>query len=188
LSQDGTGVVDILQGATISDNGCSVLAGYTEGDWFSTNKGSADFAAVKLDADGEVLWSWQGGTGGKDKLQAAAMASDGSVLLAGYSDGVWEGSNQGGIDLAVVKLSADGEVEWKRQDGSSANETWYGVDVDESDGDESWVVAGTTFGRIGNESQGQWDFVARKLDSSGEVVWTWQVRRATNGAEYRRGV
>lgn len=63
-------------------------------------------------------------------------------------------------------------VEWK--DGTSANETWYGADV--SDVDDSWVVAGTTFGTAGNESQGMWDFVAKKLDSSGEVVWTWQVR------------
>lgn len=57
----------------------------------------------------------------------AAMASDGSVLLAGYTDGVWGESNSGGLDFAVVKLSGDGEVEWKRQVREPVNERYTRV-------------------------------------------------------------
>lgn len=36
-------------------DGSSVLAGYTWGNW----SWSYDFAVVKLDANGSVLWEWQ---------------------------------------------------------------------------------------------------------------------------------
>lgn len=36
-----------------------VLAGHTEGNWAGDNRGSYDFAAVKLAASGTELWRWQ---------------------------------------------------------------------------------------------------------------------------------
>lgn len=36
-----------------------VLAGYTSGAWADTNKGPNDFAAIKLDSDGNEIWKWQ---------------------------------------------------------------------------------------------------------------------------------
>lgn len=35
------------------------VAGFTLGDWFDYNAGFEDFAAVKLDEDGEPQWGWQ---------------------------------------------------------------------------------------------------------------------------------
>lgn len=40
-------------------NGSVVVAGNTYGNWSGVNAGSGDWAAVKLDADGAVLWQWQ---------------------------------------------------------------------------------------------------------------------------------
>lgn len=40
-------------------DGSVVLAGSTSGDWQGNNLGKSDFAAVKLDADGNLLWKWQ---------------------------------------------------------------------------------------------------------------------------------
>lgn len=49
----------MFDAATMGLDGSVVLAGYTGGDWASPNAGGNDFAAVKLDADGMLLWQWQ---------------------------------------------------------------------------------------------------------------------------------
>ena len=45
--------------AIAGDDGSVVLAGWTFGDWCRTSLGFADFAAIKLDANGSVIWRWQ---------------------------------------------------------------------------------------------------------------------------------
>lgn len=47
--QDGTDGEDAIYGATMGQDGAAVLVGL----W------SSNFSAVKLDAEGEVLWEWQ---------------------------------------------------------------------------------------------------------------------------------
>lgn len=58
-AQGGTDKEDRLYGAIPGDNGSVVLIGNTRGDWSGENSGGADFAAVKLDENGLVLWRWQ---------------------------------------------------------------------------------------------------------------------------------
>lgn len=45
----------------MGSDGCSVLAGFTVGNWNGTEDivDGQDFAAVKLAFDGSVLWRWQ---------------------------------------------------------------------------------------------------------------------------------
>lgn len=44
----------------MGDDGSVVLAGVTWGEWArSADTNGGDMAAVKLDADGAVLWRWQ---------------------------------------------------------------------------------------------------------------------------------
>ena len=47
---------DYTRTVVSTGGGSTVFAGYTEGSWGSTNSGSDDFAAVKLDPDGIVEW------------------------------------------------------------------------------------------------------------------------------------
>ena len=59
VRQDGTSATDTFYGAAGGQDGSVVLAGVTEGSWQGAHAGGAnDFAAVKLDADGEI-WRWQ---------------------------------------------------------------------------------------------------------------------------------
>lgn len=48
-----------MKSVSMTENGSSVLAGSTDGDWGAVNSGGHDFAAVMLDADGIELWRWQ---------------------------------------------------------------------------------------------------------------------------------
>lgn len=61
---------------------------------------------------------WQGGHAfGNNLVHGVAALQDGSVVLGGVTDGdiVETGSHVGGLDFAVVKLTADGEFEWAWQ-------------------------------------------------------------------------
>lgn len=56
------------------------------------------------------------GTGsGLSGFNAATALQDGSVILAGFSNGDWDGVNQGEYDSAAVKLSSLGVEEWRWQ-------------------------------------------------------------------------
>lgn len=57
--QDGTAGVDNATGIALAEDGSAVLSGSTTGDWNATNLGQTDFAALKLDVDGTLLWKWQ---------------------------------------------------------------------------------------------------------------------------------
>lgn len=58
-SQDGTAEEDHLLSILVGDNESVIIAGHTKGDWDMVNAGGGDFAAVKLDAHGTYVWSWQ---------------------------------------------------------------------------------------------------------------------------------
>ncbi|CAN0511294.1 unnamed protein product, partial [Scytosiphon promiscuus] len=58
-AQGGTEEQDRLYGAVPGNDGSVVLIGYTFGVWSVESSGGADFAAVKLDENGFVLWRWQ---------------------------------------------------------------------------------------------------------------------------------
>lgn len=71
---------------------------------------AADFFAARFDPGGELLWARTYGGADGDELSAAVATSDGGFLLAGQTSsfgvtftGTW-----------VVKLDADGGVEWQR--------------------------------------------------------------------------
>lgn len=50
----------MFYGAAMGEDGSVVLAGSTEGSWDGERAGDvSDFAAVKLNADGEEVWRWQ---------------------------------------------------------------------------------------------------------------------------------
>lgn len=43
----------------LADDGSVILAGSTAGVWGKEGTGSGDFAAHKLDEDGNLIWTWQ---------------------------------------------------------------------------------------------------------------------------------
>ncbi|CAN0002449.1 unnamed protein product, partial [Sphacelaria rigidula] len=105
--QDGTAAQDYLYAASALENGSVLLVGSTGGKWDGLNAGGSDFAAVTLDADGTELWRWQNGSGNADVLNAATAGSDGAMILAGSTLGLWDGASAGGVasDFAAVMLN-----------------------------------------------------------------------------------
>lgn len=57
--QGGTNESDYFHDVASVGNGSVVLGGFTDGSWNSDNQGGSDFAALKLDSNGSVVWAWQ---------------------------------------------------------------------------------------------------------------------------------
>ena len=59
LVQGGSAADDTVHTVTLTEGGSVILAGSTTGVWGEAHVGSEDFAASKLDAAGNLIWTWQ---------------------------------------------------------------------------------------------------------------------------------
>jgi hypothetical protein len=155
----------------IDDSGSVYVAGNTSGTLDSANAGGTDLFLTKYDAAGTPLWTRQFGTSGYEAVSALTMASDGSVLLAGFTSGSLVGTNAGDIDAFLGKYSADGALQWINQFGTVAADQGNAVAVDSTG---NIYVAGTTSGALNGPNAGQADAFVRKFLADGTAQWTEQ--------------
>jgi len=139
-----------------SDGGYAI-AGYTE----SFGAGEADVYVVKLDAYGNLQWTKTIG-GPKDDLGFSLIqTSDGGYAIAGYT----ESFGAGEWDVYVVKLDANGNLQWTKTIGGPKGDWGFSL-IQTSDG--GYAIAGYTesFGA------GYADVYVIKLDANGNLQWT----------------
>jgi hypothetical protein len=139
-----------------SDGGYAI-AGYT----FSFGAGEADVYVVKLDANGKLQWTKTIGGPGNEIGFSLIQTSDGGYVLAGTT----ESFGVGGSDVYIVKLDANGNLQWTKTIGRPGNEIGFCL-IQTSD--SGYVIAGSTtsFG-IGGV-----DVYAVKLNANGNLQWT----------------
>ncbi len=82
-----------------------LVAGSTNGSLVGTSAGSNDAFVRKYDAAGTVLWTQQFGTSTNDYARSVSVGSDGSVLVAGSTNGSLVGTSAGGYDAFVMALA-----------------------------------------------------------------------------------
>ena len=182
----GTSEDDAVLGAAADGTGVYV-AGYTRGALQGTSAGEADVFVRKYDTNGNVLWTRQ--FGGTDDDQAAAAAVDATGLyIAGYVAGSLPGqTGHGGadVDAFVRKYDFTGNELWTRQFGTADADKAFGVAADTS----GIYVMGETIGELVAPSVGGTDYFLRKLDASGNTVWTRQFGTdTTDGNGFGGGV
>jgi len=151
----------------------------TDGDIsYNPYPGTGSFWIVKIDVEGNILWDKiAGGTKG-DYLWTGAATADGGVVAIGEvsSDDGHVSVFYGGNDTWIVKLSADGEVEWDYTIGTG----WFDIGqaiIQTSDGG---YLAGSNSiilqGAVGNISCTPPSFgwvtgVLTKFDADMNVQW-----------------
>jgi uncharacterized repeat protein (TIGR01451 family) len=133
---------------------------------------SADIWVMKLNKDGERIWSKTFGGSGNDRIRKTYLHSDGSFTIIAYSnsnDGDVSG-NHGGGDIWVAKISGDGIVIWQRCLGGSLAEDYRN---DELLADNSLIIAGFTTSNDGDVTghHANNDFWIVKLTNSGSLEW-----------------
>jgi len=123
-------------------DGQYIVAGYTE----SFGAGSMDFYLLKIDADGDTLWTRTYGGSGRDEGRSVHQTTDGGYIIAGYS---WS-FGAGQSDFYLVKTDANGDTLWTHTYGGTR---WdYGRSVDQTT-DGGYIVTGYTdsFGAGGTD-------------------------------------
>jgi len=165
-------------GGTSDDTGYSIQqtsdGGYiVTGSSLSYTYGGYDFAIYKLDSNGNKIWfKHYGGTSG-DIGQSIEQTSDGGYIVAGRT----ESYTYGGTDLAIYKLTSNGNKVWFKHYGGSDND--YGCSVQQTS-DGNYIVAGYT----DSYSYGSYDFAIYKLDSNGNKIWF----KNYGGTDWDRGL
>ena len=123
---------------------------------------------------------WQKVYGGKgtEKLSAAIVTSDGGFILSGHSNSDKFGSkkenaNQGSNDYWIVKINAQGTVQWSKTIGGNGDDINPTV-LQTKDG--GYFVGGTSVSDISvNKTiasrDSSYDYWIVKLDAAGNILW-----------------
>ena len=138
---------DAFSDVKIAEDGDIIVAGYTE----SFGAGEKDVWVLRLDSNGNVKWQKTYGGSANDKANAVAIADNGDVIVAG-----WTESFGAGNDAWVLRLDSQGNVKWQKTYGGSEYNEAYAVAI-ANNGDI--IVAGG------------WDAWILRLDSEGNVIW-----------------
>jgi uncharacterized delta-60 repeat protein len=140
-----------------TSDGGYVIAGYTS----SFGAGETDVYVVKLDAHGNLQWTTTIGGPASEEGNSLIQTSDGGYAIAG----VTQSFGAGGYDVYVVKLDANGNLQWTKTIGGKKEDMGSSI-IQTSDG--GYAIAGVTqsFGA------GKWDVYVVKLDAKGNLQWT----------------
>jgi len=139
-----------------SDGGYAIA-----GDTKSFGAGERDIYVVKLDANGNLQWTKTIGGPGNEIGKSLIQTSDGGYAIAGFT----QSFGAGGRDLYLVKLNANGNLQWTKTIGGPMIDAGYSL-IQTSDG--GYAIAGETesFGA------GKADVYVVKLDAKGNLQWT----------------
>tara|TARA_R110002074_G_scaffold149035_8_gene301368 strand:- start:1242 stop:2585 length:1344 start_codon:yes stop_codon:yes gene_type:complete len=166
-----------------TDGGFAIL-GYTEsinGDISTKTEEENDYWLLKFDENSNLQWNKTYG-GSKDDIgQSLAQTSDGGFILTGYSmssDGD-ASKNEGFHDNWILKLDAQGNLEWQSSYGFSGHDHSYDI-LEASQGGYFFTgflditsarADGNTEKGNSMTSHGVGEFWGTKIDEEGSVQW-----------------
>lgn len=160
--------------ATVKDGGF-IFAATTDskdGD-VGVNKGMTDIWVVRLDEQGRILWKKILGGSSAEHATTLVATRDGGFLVGGssYSRDGDVRDHVCGYDDWVVKLAADGRIEWSRSLGGASND--YLIQLVESpNGDIGLIGRTESTDRDAVGNHGMYDYLLTVLDSRGNKRWS----------------
>ncbi|MBK8500156.1 MAG: T9SS type A sorting domain-containing protein [Flavobacteriales bacterium] len=177
VSPTGSIIWERLYGLVDQDDlGLHVAARPDGGCFVSGFRGQDDWEAwvIALDSDGNEIWERTYGGSTIDIGQSIVATPDGGALLAGWtgsSDGDVSTPLHGTYDGWLVKLDANGDIEWDRTYGGSGVNEFSDI-LALPDGD--YLVLGTSTSSNGDvpENNGNWDVWIMRVDASGAIQWS----------------
>ncbi len=139
-----------------TSDGGYVIAGYTTSFGVIGN----DFLIVKLDSNGDHVWTTTYGGDGSDEALAVHQTLDGGYIIAGEtnSDGFGIG------DVLVLRLDSDGHEVWAKVMGGTRRELPY---VIRQTADGGYILGGGSQSFIVGDNS---DWFVVKLDSNGDIT------------------
>ncbi len=136
--------------------------------------GISDMAIVRVDSNGVLLWNTFAGGGGQEIAYGVTEASNGDIVVTGSataSFGAPLNAFSAAVDMAIVRLNANGTQLWNTFLGGASNESGQAIAATTDGG---VVVAGpgaSNFGVPINAFAGGTDFAVVKYDANGARLW-----------------
>lgn len=175
LDADGNLLWEKSFGSLYSDFGRSVqqlsdgniiVAGY------NGPSGTHNYWILKLDDSGSELWTQSYGGTNEDYALSILQTGDGGLIVGGdavSSNGDVIG-NHGGADEWILKLDANGSVQWKKCFGGSNSEQTLSL---KQSSDGGYFVAGFSMSNDGDVTgnNGAHDYWITKIDGNGNLIW-----------------
>ena len=161
---------DILQ---LPDGGYAVLlSSATDNCMYTGNHGGLDYRLIKLDAKGDIEWQKTYGGSKNEYASRMELTKDGGYIIAGEteSDNGDVTINFGDRDFWVIKLNAEGNLQWQKSYGGSGDDEALAVSVAHNGG---FIVGGFTNSNDNDVSgnHGKQDGWVIKIDDNGNVQW-----------------
>ncbi|MCP4628060.1 MAG: hypothetical protein GY850_31755, partial [bacterium] len=110
---------------------------------------SFDIYLMKINSGGDIVWDQTIGGPEDDRSRAVQPTNDGGAIVLGLT----ESYGAGGNDVYLIKITADGQIEWEETYGGSGHEDAFFV---QQTTDGGYIIAGSSL---------------IKTDASGTVEW-----------------
>lgn len=182
--------------SVVADDDGFVIAGRSasvDGDLLNANyhlNGSGvfytDYWVFKIDFSGNMIWSKYYGGPAEDRATSIAKTSDGGYIVLGDVQAYGGDITQNGDDdFWVVKLNANGNMQWQKTYGGPGFDTPEEIRPTQDGG---YILTGITTGNgrdvTGYHSGIPGDMWVLKINTSGGVEW----QRALGGSKIDRGM
>lgn len=137
----------------------------------NTRHGVGEYWAIKMDASGDYIWRRYFGGTSNDRSYDAVQTDDGGFLLAGASESEDFDitDSKGSYDFWVVRLNAEGDLQWTKSFGGSGIDIGYSVTKAEG----GYIMAGDARSADQDVTSplGNADLWTVKFDDTGSMVW-----------------
>ncbi len=148
--------IDYAYSVQQTSDGGYIVAGWT----LSFGAGDGDVFLIKTDANGNLQWAKTYGGTADDYAYSVQQTSDGGYIVAGYTASFGAGSD----DIFLIKTDANGNIQWAKTYGGTADDYAYSV---QQTSDGGYILAGYTY----SFGAGGSDFFLMKTDANGNIQW-----------------
>ena len=126
---------------------------------------------LKLDQNGNIIWSKYFGGTRTDYISSIITTIDGGFLAVGSSNSRESVSSNRDMDLWILKFNSEFSIEWEKKIGNSKEEEAISV-LQTSNGD--YLIASKSNGKFKDNSKviGSSDFWVIKITSTGLILWS----------------
>jgi hypothetical protein len=139
---------------------CEVGGGFAiAGRTTSWGSGKEDVYVVRIDADGDTVWTRTYGGSARDEGRSICRTSDGCLVVAGSTQSFGMGLD----DMYLIKIDAAGDTVWTLTLGGVESD-WAQSVCETPEG--CYGVGGTSGSNTGNR-----DICVAKVDAGGSAVW-----------------
>ncbi len=142
-------------------DGGFVILGETE----SFGAGERDVYLIRIDADGNELWSRAFGGPGRERAFAIQPTTDGGTIITGATTSF----GAEGSDVYLLKVDGLGDELWSRAFGGEYDEE--GMAVHQTSDGGFFVLAGVTHGEAVYTEQNP-DVYLLRTDGAGDEIWS----------------